>query len=152
MPALIHFVYASVATQPFGKEDLTELLRQSRPANSRLGLTGMLLYSQGSFFQVLEGQPDSIDALYRKLLPDPRHRQVTAIIREPISKRYFGEWSMGFSTVSPYELADIEGTNDFFHGGSCFTRIGPGRAKKLLTAFAGGRWRARLAEPELARV
>jgi hypothetical protein len=47
-------------------------------ANEHLGLTGMLLYSESdsSFFQVLEGESATIDALYRKLLLDKRHAQV----------------------------------------------------------------------------
>ncbi len=147
MSSLIHFIYASVATVEFGPAQLTELLRKARQANERLGLTGMLLYSDASFFQVLEGDPQVVDQLYQKLLLDPRHAQFTVIIREPIARRSFGSWSMGFSYVSLEQLEAIEGLNDFFQGGSCFTRLDASRTKKLLTAFAEGRWRTKITGP-----
>ena len=60
--SLEHMIYASVATQDFvGAPQLTELLNKARVANEGVGLTGMLLHSDsdGSFFQVLEGEPCS---------------------------------------------------------------------------------------------
>jgi len=67
-------------------EELAELLQGARDTNAELGLTGMLLYAEGSFFQVLEGQADVVDALYDKIERDKRHDQVTLVIREPIPK------------------------------------------------------------------
>lgn len=144
MPSMIHIIYASVETQGFTPAHLTELLQKARVENERLHLTGMLLYSEGNFFQVLEGEPDAVDGMYKKLHLDKRHHQLTLIVREPIAKRYFADWSMGFSNVTPEELSQVEGLNDFFHGGSCFVGLDSGRAKKLLAAFAEGRWHAKL--------
>jgi hypothetical protein len=55
--------------------------------NKPLGITGMFLYSDGSFFQVLEGEAATVDALYEKLDRDKRHQQLTLIIREPIANQ-----------------------------------------------------------------
>jgi hypothetical protein len=62
-------------------------------------------------------------------------------IRELIAERDFADWTMGFASVSPEKLRKIPGLNDFFRDGSCFSELDPGRAKKLLAAFAEGRWR-----------
>jgi hypothetical protein len=144
MPSLIHIIYASVETQAFSSAQLTELLQEARVKNEDLHMTGMLLYSDGNFFQVLEGEPDSVDGMYQKLHLDKRHQQLTLIVREPIAKRYFADWSMGFSSVTPEELRQVDGLNDFFRDGSCFVGLDGGRAKKLLASFAEGRWRAKL--------
>jgi Sensors of blue-light using FAD len=146
MPQVIHLIYASVATQDMGTAELTDLLQKARLANETLGLTGMLLHSDRNFFQVLEGESAVVDKLYEKIIRDHRHEQCTLIIREPIARRSFGDWSMGFSHVSPEELGRIEGLNDFFHTGSCLTQLDAGRAKKILAAFAGGSWRAKRAK------
>jgi hypothetical protein len=140
---LEHVIYASVATQEFGAPQVTELLNRARAANQLTGLTGMLLHSDsdGSFFQVLEGEPTAIDHLLQKLRLDKRHSHLTIIIREPIAERAFADWTMGFASVSPEKLRKIPGLNDFFKEGSCFTELDSGRAKKLLAAFAEGRWR-----------
>jgi hypothetical protein len=141
--ALEHLIYASVATAEFGAPQLTELLEKATAANELTGLTGILLHSDAdsSFFQVLEGDPEAIDRLLTKLRADKRHSHLTIIIREPIAERAFADWTMGFASVSPEKLRKIPGLNDFFRGGSCFTELDSGRAKKLLAAFAEGRWR-----------
>jgi hypothetical protein len=143
MPALEHLIYASVATQTFGALQLAELLQKARTSNELHGLTGMLLHSDsdGSFFQVLEGEPAAIDQLLQKLLLDKRHSHLTLIIREPITERSFAGWTMGFSSVSPEKLRRVPGLNDFFRKGSSFIELDAGRAKKLLSAFVEGRWR-----------
>jgi hypothetical protein len=143
MPSLEHLIYASAATQQLGTSQLAELLQKARAANERLGLTGMLLHSDsdGSFFQVLEGDPAAIDQLLQKLTLDKRHSHLTMIIREPIAERSFEAWTMGFSSVSPEKLRKIPGLNDFFQKGSSFIELDAGRAKKLLSAFTEGRWR-----------
>ena len=145
MPSsLIHCIYASAAVRAFDTHELAELLRAAREKNDRLGLTGMLLYAEGSFFQVLEGRAEVVDPLYVKIESDKRHDHVTKIIREPIPHRFFDDWSMGFYKVSREELADLAGVNDFFAkpGGP---DIDAGRAKTLLAAFREGRWRRQLA-------
>jgi len=132
-----------VATQDFGTLQVSELLQKSRASNELHGLTGMLLHSEadGSFLQVLEGEPEAIDELLRKLVLDKRHSHLTFIIRERIPKRNFAGWTMGFSSVSVETTTNVPGLNDFFRKGSSFTELDAGRAKKILSAFVGGRWR-----------
>lgn len=144
MSSLIHCVYCSASTRPFTAAALAELLLLARQNNARLGLTGMLLYAEDSFFQVLEGPPEAVDALYGKIELDTRHAKMTKIIREPIPRRAFDEWTMGFSAMSREEMEAMPGTNDFFRQGKCFVDLDAGRAKKLLAAFRDGRWRQML--------
>ena len=144
MVTLIHLIYCSAAVQPMQESELRELLVKARAKNARLGITGMLLYENGSFFQVLEGTAVVVDRLFDEISQDVRHTKVSTIIREPIAKRAFGEWTMGYSSVSQQELDELIGLNDFFSKGSSFTEITPGRAKKLLAAFREGRWRTKV--------
>lgn len=152
MPDLMHCIYASAATRHFEAAELTALLQAARKHNDAAGLTGMLLYTEGSFFQVLEGIPDAVEALYARIERDKRHEHVTKIVAEAIPSRSFEHWTMGFSQVSRKELALISGTNDFFSGSSCFLGLDNGRAKKLLSAFREGRWRQTLAGAKTAAV
>jgi len=145
MPSeLIHCVYTSASSRAFETQELSELLEVARENNAKLGLTGMLLYAQGSFFQVLEGQADVVDALYAKIERDKRHEQVTLVIREPIPRRYFDVWTMGFYKASREELAGMSGVNNFFGKDRTAVSVDAGRAKKLLAAFRDGRWRKKL--------
>ena len=152
MPDLMHCIYASAAARSFETDELTALLQAARNHNDGAGLTGILLFTEGNFFQVLEGAPDAVNALYARIEVDKRHRQVTKIIAEAIPSRSFAQWTMGFSQVSRKELALISGTNDFFTGSSCFLGLDSGRAKKLLSAFREGRWRKTLSGAQTAAV
>ncbi len=110
----------------------------------------MLLFVEGSFFQVLEGHPEKIEIILGFISADPRHTRISRIIEEPIAERSFAEWSMGYADVSRHDLRAIAGSNDLFDDASCFDHVDRGRAKKLLTAFREGRWRIRLASGAVA--
>jgi len=140
----ICLVYASAATREFEPKELTQILTKADQHNLGVGITGMLLYIDGSFFQVLEGGEQVVHTLYEKILRDPRHSQAIKLIEEPIEKRAFSQWSMGYARVTRGELAEIPGLNDFFGQGSSFNNLSEGRAKTLLAAFREGRWRRRL--------
>ncbi len=144
MSNLIHLIYNSAAVGDFTDHDLQVLLGKARDKNASLDITGMLLYVDGCFFQTLEGPEDAVDALAATIQKDPRHTRMTTIIREPIAKRAFSEWTMGFTHMSAGDVAEIDGLNDFFGSGRVLTDIDSGRAKKLLLAFKQGRWRVRL--------
>ncbi|MEP6781488.1 MAG: BLUF domain-containing protein [Gemmatimonadaceae bacterium] len=144
MPDLIHLVYASVASQMMTASELEAILSVSRKNNVRDRVTGMLLFTEGSFFQVLEGSEPDVQSAFNRIESDPRHQQPTCIIREPIARRAFGEWTMGFTALAEKHAATIVGHNDFFESRSCLDTLDAGRARKLLKAFGEGRWRTRL--------
>src|ERR1700722_5491203 len=141
MKQLIRCIYASLAVPNFKEDELPLLLERARHFNALHSLTGMLLYIEGNFFQVLEGEAEAVDALYTGIMRDPRHTRVTLIIREPIAQRDFSEWTMGFSVVDRLDAGQLIGENDFFTKASCIDNLDAGRAKKLLAAFRNGRWR-----------
>jgi Sensors of blue-light using FAD len=141
---LTHLIYASAAVPELDPSELKTILQVARSRNAQRSVTGMLLYTSGSFFQVLEGDEATLTALFAVIASDPRHKSVTKIIQEPIAQRAFGDWTMGFVQAEPSELASIEGLSAFFQQGISLTDLQPGRAKKMLSAFAEGRWRTRL--------
>ena len=138
---LIHRIYFSRAVRDTTDSDLQSILGTSRRNNLARDITGMLLLIEGSFFQVLEGREEQVARTYDIIARDPRHDRVTQIISEPIAQRSFGEWSMGFASVARTDAQRLIGENDFFGGAACVAAINPGRARKLLQAFAAGRWR-----------
>jgi hypothetical protein len=138
---LMHCIYSSRASATMRDSEVQTLLTHARRNNVTHGITGMLLFIDGSFFQVLEGEAASVDRTYEVISRDGRHDRVTQIIREPIAQRSFGEWSMGFAAVGRADAQRLVGENDFFGSAVCLEQINPGRAKKLLVAFGAGRWR-----------
>lgn len=144
MSDLVRFIYVSAASRDFQAGQLMPLLQKARAKNTDLELTGMLLYTEGSFFQVLEGPSASVHPLYEQILVDNRHSLVTKVVEEPIDQRDFEQWTMGFSELSRSDLTEVIGANDFFRGGSCFHGLDEGRAKRVLEGFRDGGWRKTL--------
>jgi hypothetical protein len=140
----ILLAYSSIGTHHFEQSELVDLLTFARDFNSRNGLTGMLLYVDESFFQILEGDAKTLHDLYSRIEQDTRHTHVIKLIEIPIEKRAFSEWSMGFAKVTRADLATIPGLNDFFGKGSVFSDLETGKAQVLLEAFRDGKWRRRL--------
>lgn len=137
--SLIHLVYASAARAAYTREELTRLLEEASRRNAELGVTGMLLHLEGSFFQVLEGEAEVVDELFARIASDPRHGNVTVIVREPIPRRAFADWKMAYAALDAEDAARVAGLTE----GA--VSLDAGRARKLLRAFTQGRWRSRLA-------
>lgn len=142
MGQLIHCIYASKAAPSFREHAIPDLLEAARRNNAKRGITGMLLYVERNFFQVLEGDESTVGEVFELIRRDTRHGRVTQIIREPIFERAFSEWTMGFANVDLTQVRSHIGENDFFADATCLEQLSPGRARKLLAAFRLGRWRA----------
>lgn len=110
---MLSVVYVSTATVPFSDEELVALLEKSRRNNTRLELTGLLLFKDGQFMQALEGPDEAVQALYAIIERDPRHRGIRALMREQVTERQFPDWSMGFRTLTNEALQAIPGYSDF---------------------------------------
>lgn len=94
---LVRFVYISSATPEYNEQlDLGRILQASRRNNPREEIGGVLYSGHGYFFQCLEGDRHKVNALYRRLLNDPRHADVDVISVKPIPFRTFSDWSMKY--------------------------------------------------------
>ena len=131
------YVYASEATQPFGAEELRELLRKSRHANAALGVSGMLLYKAGCFLQLLEGPRAAIGTLVEKIGRDRRHRNVTMLARGFEDNYQFADWSMGFHDLDSAEAKETPGYSDFLETSMYVSALSsdPTLGQRMLLAF-----------------
>jgi hypothetical protein len=102
-----HIVYTSTLNFPFAEPDLQAVLNQWRAKNERLAVTGVLLYSEGYVMQVLEGPAETVQALFKVISADVRHRAITKLSDGPVESRAFADWSMQFRTVNTDEFARL---------------------------------------------
>lgn len=131
---MLQLVYVSSATELFSYSELVDLLAKSREKNARLGITGMLLYRDGNFVQVLEGEPAAVDSLYATIARDPRHTGAIVLLRQEKAAREFPEWSMGFRDLNSPEVRSLPGYSEFMNV-KLTPDLGSGRAKRLLQLF-----------------
>jgi len=109
---MIRLTYLSRAAQPFSADDLLTLLSVCHRNNTARGLTGMLLYGNGTFLQCIEGEEAAVDQLMQTLAADPRHTDIQTVRRESITTRLYRDWSMGFERVTDKTLAHVAGLRD----------------------------------------
>ena len=81
--------------------EIQRLLEQSRASNARLGITGALLFNEGRFVQILEGDETPVMALLGDIQRDSRHTDVDVLPPRIVPARSFAEWAMAFVGVSP---------------------------------------------------
>ena len=105
---LSYLIYKSVPVDHISEKNLLEIAERSKENNIDKGLTGLLVFGNNTFVQVLEGAEQDIETLYKKLLSDKRHSNVTVVKRGELERRYFPSWSMGFRSVSKEEMQLID--------------------------------------------
>lgn len=106
---LDRLVYRSVASSQLGQLHLFHLLTQTQASNLRAGITGHLLYEHGVFIQCIEGRRQAIDAIWQRILRDPRHTRIELLRRETCERRHFGDWSMSFEVSPGFASHPVEG-------------------------------------------
>jgi Sensors of blue-light using FAD len=94
---LRQLVYFSTAAGPRQSTlTLASILTVSRDRNRQSGLTGLLVAGGNRYLQVIEGQPELIDATMERIHRDDRHLGVSVLVDRLIEQRSFDTWSMAF--------------------------------------------------------
>jgi hypothetical protein len=102
-------IYLSTAIHYLEEEEISTLLKQSRAFNSLNNISGVLLYIDGDFIQVLEGKKDVICALFERIKRDKRHKGIICVINDKITERQFSNWSMGYHLSNYRDLKKLHG-------------------------------------------
>ncbi len=99
-------IYVSSAHRPLREDEILEILRVARQRNEQLSITGLLLYREGNFLQVLEGPTSSIDVVLDRIERDPRHHGMILLSHTKIEQRQFSDWRMAFRAMSKKGAAE----------------------------------------------
>jgi hypothetical protein len=142
MPQIHQLIYVSAARKPFSADELAALLETSRKNNESGGLTGLLLYDQGSFLQLLEGDEKVVRETFHRIEKDPRHHRVMIVHQGARAERNFPRWSMGYPDLDKAGPERPDGFSDFFSQFRQGSSSPPDTsvAAQILDAFRQGRW------------
>lgn len=111
---LVSLVYTSTASASFRETDLPSLLDECRRLNTARDITGMLLYRNGRFIQVLEGERGTVHALVDTIRADPRHVDMRVLLENAAEERTFPDWTMGYEPLRGDASSAPEGYRDSF--------------------------------------
>lgn len=111
-------IYRSESNTVLDEKALMLLLTQSRERNKKLDITGMLVYFDNKFLQLLEGNEEDVEAVYQSIHKDKRHKDVTVLKKGSAEKRLFPGWTMSFRAASLEEMNAEPGYKDIYKPGS----------------------------------
>jgi hypothetical protein len=93
-------IYTSHPTAAVTTEMLLDLLQKSQENNAQREISGLLVYHNGRFMQLLEGQRDDVLALFEVIRQDARHAHVQILLEKRAAERSMHSWVMGFYTTA----------------------------------------------------
>jgi|AMZC01.1.fsa_nt_AMZC01003299.1_3 hypothetical protein len=134
---LIQLIYASSARQLLSQDEIMAILEVSRKNNAERNITGILLYKDGNFLQVLEGDEEAVTWLYQTIERDQRHKGLILLARRKIAQREFPDWSMGFVNLDTVDPDSVPGYSNILNepfGGEAFSQR-PSLATKFIEVF-----------------
>lgn len=106
---MYQLIYGSTATKDMTEADILQILETSRRNNGEKNITGLLLYKDGNFLQVLEGEKQLVKDLAVKIAKDERHRNMMIYVQREIEAREFSDWSMGFRNLNKFDVKSLDG-------------------------------------------
>ena len=98
-------IYSSDSKMPMQSDDLEELLQRARHRNGIQGISGALIYTDGVFLQILEGERATVEALMADIRRDPRHTAVDVLREGEIPSAKFSSWKMAYVAATEEQLA-----------------------------------------------
>lgn len=105
---MIRLLYISQAHAEITRPELDSILLDSNNNNLERHISGLLVYCQKYFIQILEGEAETAMTLYEKIKTDPRHQRVRLISKKAIRERHFGHWSMAFKVIPESAAHDYQ--------------------------------------------
>jgi hypothetical protein len=98
-------MYSSQATEPMTVTGLEEILTDARTGNQARNVTGALVYVDGVFFQIIEGDRDVVRNLMASIASDSRHHSVKVFYEAEVDVRAFQSWSMAYLSPTPEQMS-----------------------------------------------
>jgi hypothetical protein len=93
---LISLTFISTPTLPFSFLGLSRLLCHIYLNNQTNDITGILIFKDNQFTQILEGQESSVEKIWLTIQKDERHTDLQLLSKESIEMKSFIKWSMLF--------------------------------------------------------
>lgn len=94
--ALHRTVYLSTAVGVLRADELDRIWLRAKATNAAAGITGLMLFHQGVFLQVLEGPAAGVAGLMERLRRDRRHAGIVILETGSIRERAFDSSPMHF--------------------------------------------------------
>ena len=93
---LVELSYLSEAISDMSFLGLMRLLESARAFNQQNGISGILLYDNQQFGQIIEGERASVMKAWKRIQEDKRHHRIELLEIREISERSYPDWLLRF--------------------------------------------------------
>lgn len=93
---IFQLAYSSIAVPDLDTESLESIMLSAINHNATRQITGSLIFQDGIFFQVLEGDEREVLELVEKIKKDDRHKEFQIAWTTEVENRRFDMWSMRY--------------------------------------------------------
>ena len=93
---LVELSYLSEAVSDMSFLGLMRLLESARAFNQQNGISGILLYDNQQFGQIIEGERASVMKAWKRIQEDKRHHRIELLEIREISERSYPDWLLRF--------------------------------------------------------
>ena len=126
LPLLRRFLYVSELAPAMPSTVVGQILRQSRDRNHRLKLSGALLFDDERFCQLLEGDPDTTQALMQRIEHDTRHHNVKMLLNTlSPAPRMMPQWQCGYADHDAFDAINAAAVGDIEQAAQAFLKLLP---------------------------
>ncbi|WP_159105996.1 BLUF domain-containing protein [Leeuwenhoekiella sp. MAR_2009_132] len=91
-----YLIYVSESSNSSNTEIVNDILNNVANWNTILDISGFLVYKDGNYLQLLEGEKENVLKLFNKIKKDRRHKNVTQILENQSTNRLFSDYESGF--------------------------------------------------------
>lgn len=132
-------IYSSVSSTPMQMDELEELLEQAQSSNPGHGITGALVYADGHFLQILEGERGAVLSLMDRIGRDLRHESIAVLQAGDVPQAAFAAWEMAYVSATPRQVAQWAGLTASVQLPEVWADIreDPGKAAQLTQSILG---------------
>jgi hypothetical protein len=130
-------MYSSQATEPMTVTGLEAILTDARTGNEARNVTGALVYVDGVFFQIIEGDKDVVHNLMASIASDSRHHSVKIFYEAEVDVRAFESWRMAYLRATAEQMSKWAGLPGTATVEELLTDInrGPHRVPRILVSI-----------------
>ena len=96
--------------------DLKEILAKADEKNKKQNITGLLVYFDGTFIQMLEGKKEDVLETFERIGDDDRHEQIIKLFFGDTDKRHFPNWKTALQVLDEATFSKIESYESLAEG------------------------------------
>ena len=112
---LHRLIYLSSAVGVLRADELDRILLRSKASNSGAGITGLLLFHEGTFLQMIEGPAAGVTSLMQRIRRDRRHSGIIMLQSGPCAERVFPESPLHYVAPRNLSVGEKQAFSDLRH-------------------------------------